>query len=542
MKSFFKHFSNFEKIVILFVFSIYLHNLFIDIMQIDAAQYAGISAEMAQTNSFLEVKEFQQDYLDKPPLLFWLSSVSIKVFGTTNFGYKIVSCLFILFSVYAFYRFTILYYSRQIAKNALLILATTQAYFLITNDVRTDALLTSCTIISVWLFSEFFEKRKFSNLILGSVFMGLGMLAKGPIGAIAVLMPIGINLMYQQKWRDVFNLRWILVLLIIAIILFPMSYGLYTQFDLHPEKGKKGLYFYYWLQSFGRITGENQWNNGAPWHFFLGSIIWDFFPWIFPFYFSLYFKLKNFLNRKVKLPEITTLVGFIVIFAMLSLSKYKLPHYIFVTLPFASIILAEYLTNINFKIWNRWRITNYVFGILILFLFIVFNLFFFPEFNTWVVFCVVLQIFILYYFRKTKEQNSGQLIVFVFVLNLFLSFVFYPKLLTFQSDSEAGKWARKNIKKEKIYTFKTHSNSFNFYTNNPFTKTVTKEKLATIKNSFWVYISDEDFEEIKNLNLKITVEKSFDDYPITRLKLQFLAAKSRQEVIKKKYLIKIINN
>ena len=35
---------------------------------------------------------------------------------------------------------------------------------LITNDVRTDALLTSCTIISVWLFSEYFEKRKFIYL------------------------------------------------------------------------------------------------------------------------------------------------------------------------------------------------------------------------------------------------------------------------------------------------------------------------------------------------------------------------------------------
>ena len=72
MKSFFKDCTNFEKILILFVFAIYFHNLFIDIMQIDAAQYAGISAEMAHTNSFLEVKEFQQDYLDKPPLLFWL--------------------------------------------------------------------------------------------------------------------------------------------------------------------------------------------------------------------------------------------------------------------------------------------------------------------------------------------------------------------------------------------------------------------------------------------------------------------------------------
>ncbi len=542
MKSYLKRFTILEKLVILLVFAIYFHNLFLDIMQIDAAQYSGISAEMAKTNSFLEVKEFQQDYLDKPPLLFWLSSISIKIFGTTNFGYKIVSFLFILFSLYAVYRFCILYYSKQIAKNAVLILATTQAFFLITNDVRTDALLTSCTIISVWLFSEYFEKRKFSNLLLGSLFMGLSMLAKGPIGAIAVLIPIGINLMYQQKWRDIFNFRWIIVLMIVAALLIPMSYGLYTQFDLHPEKGKKGLYFYYWLQSFGRITGENHWNNGAPWHFFLGSIIWDFFPWIFPFYFSLFLKLKNLSNSKVKLPEITTLVGFIVLFIMLSLSKYKLPHYIFVTLPFASIILAEYFTEINFKTWNRWRKTNYIFGILILLLFIVFNFFFFQEFNLFVGCCILLQLFILYYFRKTKEQNIGQLVIFILVLNLFLSFVFYPKLLTFQSDSQAGKWASENIKKEKIYTFNTFSHSFNFYTHNPFTKKVTREKLTTIKNSFWVYISEDDFQEIKDLKLNIVAKKSFEDYPITRLKLKFLLAKSRKEVLKKKYLIKIINN
>jgi len=542
MKSYLKHFTILEKLVILLVFAVYFHNLFLDIMQIDAAQYSGISAEMAQTNSFLEVKEFQQDYLDKPPLLFWLSSISIKFFGTTNFGYKIVSFLFILFSLYAVYRFCILYYSKQIAKNAVLILATTQAYFLITNDVRTDALLTSCTIISVWLFSEYFEKRKFSNLLLGSLFMGLSMLAKGPIGAIAVLMPIGINLMYQQKWRDIFNFRWIIVLMIVAALLIPMSYGLYTQFDLHPEKGKKGLYFYYWLQSFGRITGENHWNNGAPWHFFLGSIIWDFFPWIFPFYFSLFLKLKKLSNSKVKLPEITTLVGFIVLFIMLSLSKYKLPHYIFVTLPFASIILAEYFTEINFKTWNRWRITNYIFGILILLLFIVFNFFFFQEFNLFAGCCILLQLFILYYFSKTKEQNIGQLVIFILVLNLFLSFVFYPKLLTFQSDSQAGKWASENINKEKIYTFNTFSHSFNFYTHNPFTKKVTREKLTTIKNSFWVYISEDDFQEIKDLKLNIVAKKSFEDYPITRLKLKFLLSKSRKEVLKKKYLIKIINN
>lgn len=542
MISFINQLTKLEKSIFIVILAIYFNNLFIDIMEIDAAQYAGMSAEMAQTNSFLEVKEYQNDYLDKPPLLFWLSSMSIKLFGITNFAYKLSSFVFILFSFFAVYRFSILYYSKEIGKNAVIILATTQAYFLITNDVRTDALLTSCTIISVWLFSEYFEKRKFKHLILAAVFMGLGLLAKGPIGAIAVLVPLGINLIYQQKWRDIFNFRWILVLIIVAIILFPMSYGLYTQFDMHPEKGKGGLYFYYWLQSFGRITGESIWNNGAPWHFFLGTSVWDFFPWIFPLYVALFFKLKNLSNRQVKLPEITTLSGLILVFAMLSLSKYKLPHYVFVTFPFAAIISSEYLTSINFKVWHRWKIVNYFFGIVILLLLVVFNLYIFQEFNIWVVFCVLLQVFILFYFLKSKEQNSSQLVALVLVLNIFLSFVFYPKLLTFQSESMAGKWASENIKNEKVYNFNNYAHAFNFYAKNPFTKKVTTEDLPALHNSFWLFISADDLQKIKDLNLKIATVKSFDDFEVSMLNIQFLVAKTRPEVVKKKYLIKIINS
>ena len=78
-------------------------------MNIDAAQYASISFEMALTNSYLEVKEFGNDYLDKPPLLFWLSSLSIKLFGATNFAYKLPSFLFLLASLYAVYKFTLLF-------------------------------------------------------------------------------------------------------------------------------------------------------------------------------------------------------------------------------------------------------------------------------------------------------------------------------------------------------------------------------------------------------------------------------------------------
>src|SRR6187549_2480350 len=51
----------------------YFLNLFIDVMEIDAAQYAAIAREMADTGNYLQVYHRGQDYLDKPPLLFWIS-------------------------------------------------------------------------------------------------------------------------------------------------------------------------------------------------------------------------------------------------------------------------------------------------------------------------------------------------------------------------------------------------------------------------------------------------------------------------------------
>lgn len=541
MFTFFKKLTNLQKITFLIVFIIYIHNLFIDVMGVDAAQYAAIAFEMSQTNSYLEVKEFGLDYLDKPPLLFWLSSCSIKLFGPSNFAYKLPSFLFLLGSLYAVYRISILFYSEKIAINAVLILATTQAFFLISNDVRTDTLLTSCTIISVWLFSEYFEKKKIVYLIVASVFLSLGMLAKGPIGAIAVLFPIFIHLMYHKKWRDIFNLKWLLVLIIVVIFLFPMSYGLYTQFDLHPEKGKSGLYFYYWLQSFGRITGENVWNNGLPWHFFLGSSAWDFFPWIVPLYVAVFFKIKSLFTSKNKVPELFSMVGFIAIFAMMSLSKYKLPHYVFVTFPFASILLSEYITNLDVKFWKRWRTMFYIFGIIVLILMIIYQQFFFTQTNSWLLLCIVLQLFILFYYRKSRSQSISELAILVLVLNVFLSFVFYPKLVSFQGDSTAAKWAATHIKNEEIYVYEKPSHLYNFYSKNPFTKVLPKSQINSNKNIYWLYIWEDDLSNLKPLQGKITAKKEFVNYPITQLKLSFLLENKRATELEKRYLIKIEN-
>jgi hypothetical protein len=65
----------------------------------------------------------------------------------------------------------------------------------------------------------------------------------------------------RRNWGAFLKWQYIILLLIVAILLIPMSIGLYQQYDLHPGKivtGTKinsGLAFFYWTQSFGRITG-----------------------------------------------------------------------------------------------------------------------------------------------------------------------------------------------------------------------------------------------------------------------------------------------
>ncbi len=537
--------SGFEKIICIFILFIYVNNLFLDIMKIDAAQYASISLEMLQNHSYLQVYDLQNDYLDKPPLLFWISSLSMNAIGICNFAYKIGAFLFLLFSLYAIYKFAANYYNQNIAKNAVLIFATSQAFFLMSNDVRTDGILTSCVIISIWLITEYWLKNKLVYLIFAAVFTAFAMMAKGPIGIIAVLMPVGIHLLYKKQWKKIFNFSWLFFVFVVAVLLIPMSYGLYTQFDLHPEKiinGKlhqSGIYFYYWLQSFGRITGENVWDNGLPWHFFIGSISWDFFPWILILYAGLFYQFKIFLNsNNEKAPEIISISGFILLFILLSMSRYKLPHYIFVTLPFASIISAIYLDKLNPKNFVIWERIFLSFGILVAILLIIYPIFFFTEVNYLIYLLLLLQLYLLFKIKKLPINGIFRLIGYVIVLNVFLSFVFYPNLLTFQADAMAGKWFYENKPNDKIYFINEKSHLFNFYTKNSKRQSISIKDLDTIKNSFWLYAKKEDLPEIQKSKL-ILEKRAFVDYPITRLKLNFLLESKRKEQLKYNYLLRI---
>src|SRR3979490_1217326 len=94
-----------EKRIMLFYIAlaavVYLAGWLIPLMEIDAAQYANISREMLLSKNFLQLYDRGLDYLDKPPMLFWLSSLSMRLFGINDIAYRLPSFIFALISIYS---------------------------------------------------------------------------------------------------------------------------------------------------------------------------------------------------------------------------------------------------------------------------------------------------------------------------------------------------------------------------------------------------------------------------------------------------------
>lgn len=319
---------------------VYLFGMQVDIMDVDAAQYASISRDMLQSGSFLQVLERGHDYLDKPPLLFWLNALSFFIFGVSNWSYKLPSVIFAIIGIYATYRFAMLYYSQQIALFSAVVLATCQAFFLITNDVRTDTILCGSIMLASWQLAAYFISGRKLNFIMAFVAMGFALLTKGPIGLFTILFAFGTHILLTRDWKQILRWEWLLGLVIIGIMLTPMCIGLYQQY------GIRGLRFYFWTQSFGRITGESSWANNPDPLFLFHSFLWSFLPWSFFFLLGMGWHIKTLWKQKFKLnsgQEAITIGGILLSYLALSRSAYQLPHYIYVILPYAAVVTSHYM-------------------------------------------------------------------------------------------------------------------------------------------------------------------------------------------------------
>jgi len=521
-------------------------------MEVDAVQYANISREMLQNQSFLQIFDQGKDYLDKPPLLFWMSSLSMYIFGINDFAYRLPSIIMAIIAIYSTYKFTLLYYVKEIAILASLVLATSQAMFLITHDVRTDTMLMGWVILGIWQFSSWLQNRNWISFITAFVAIAFGMMTKGPIALMVPIFSFAPHFIIHKNFKLFFRWEYLIGLVIIIFLLIPMDIGLYRQFDLHPEKvmydktGTSGLRFFYWTQSFGRITGESVWHENDSIFFLFQNLLWGFLPWILFFIMGLFMEVFDAIRNRFsisKSEEWISLPGFIITYFALGISNYQLPHYIYIVLPFAAIITAKYIYSFNLKRSNNVikkgiNIVNFIAYCTILLLLVV--LLFIPfETNKFAIifallFAIISFFAILFFYHSQIPKMIHFALLTILTTNLLLGVFFYPKLLEYQLGNKVTSFVNEQkINKRNFYLYKINTErSMDFYSNHSYQNI---DGINMLKSKDYVLITKENMND--SLLMKFNKIELLSTFHVSTLTGEFLNPLTRDSTLNYHYIL-----
>lgn len=546
---------------------VYFLGLFIEILDVDSAQYALLSREMLESGDFLQVHLQGRDYLDKPPFLFWLNSFFFNIFGYTTWSFRIGSVLFSAAGVIATYKLGNLLYNKRIGFVAALMLMSSQAFIIMNNDVRTDTILTSAVIIAVWKLTAFLYYKRKRDLIFGFVGIAVAMMTKGPIGLMVPMLALVSYTIGRSRYRDLFRKEWLIGFGIVAILLIPMSLGLYEQYDLHPEKSLSfnsdngvtvkdsvsGLKFYFWDQSFGRLTGENVWSNGLGPDFFVHTFLWAFFPWallaIWAFFWRVAVAIKDVLKGEKK-QEWLTLGGFILPFVALSFSQYKLPHYINVVLPFAAIFTSEFTLRIAYEKSVKWfRAAQAIQGFILLLAIAVYYLIvfvFFPDSSVlWILFGIAGFGVGFYFFFKgmVLDKLVTSTLFIALTVNVLLNGLVYPEIMEYQaSDDVSRDLELLDVKEENFYVYRSPASFSLAYLTGFQLNQLSHHLLSNhhFNPNSYFYGTDEGLELLKENGVSYEVVREYPTFHVTLLKWEFLNAETRKDATTPSYLVRIL--
>lgn len=535
---------------------VYFTGLFIPLMENDSAQHATMAMRMYLENDFLHIYKGGQDYLDKPHMHFWLSALSFKLFGISDWAYRIPALLFTLLGAYSTNRLAKEFYGQQASHIASLVFLSAQAIFLSNHDVRTDAVLTGATIFAVWQLVLYINKNSLLHAVLGAIGVAFAFSSKGQLGVFVVGVCILTRMAYTRQWKAVWSWKTIVAVFVFVVAISPVLYAYYIQFDLHPEKvfngqtNVSGIRFILWDQSFNRLTASGFEKTSPDYFFFFHTLLWAFLPWSVIMYVALFGKLKLMWQRQFSFQpnvEILSSVGVLIVLVVISFSEFKLPHYLNSLLPLLSVLVAGYLVSLQevkkLKTTNVLLVIQYctlVLGsVFVLFL----SLWAFMPPHIGLLLCYILLIAGLCYIVITTMSKIRRLIIvsvyFMIFINFCLNTQFYPKLLEYQAGNNVALLiAAEEIPVENVFILEGRSSwSLDFYTKR-ITPIVAIDEVRNLKGK-WLFLYGEQLRLLKQNNIKWSKKFDINHHRITRLSGAFLNPNTREGILEKAYLLQI---
>lgn len=301
----------------------------------DEGRYAEIAREMAASGDWLVPHLNGFEHFQKPPLFYWFTALSIRVFGVNEWAVRAVSAAAALGVVLLTVAIARRLFAADVARRAALILASSVAFVALARLLTPDMTLTFWSTAAI---AALVYRRRW----LFFAAMGLGFLTKGPM---ALVVPICAAVAWQwtlRKQPDRCPLPWVRGLAL------TMAIGLswFVVLSLRSPE----LFNYFWRYELVQRFASKAHGRSRPFWFFVPVILVGMLPWTF-FAWGLAQRAWRRIRERRMLPAHALLLGWAVPpFLILSLSGSKLPTYILPLLPALALALALSLRETR-RVW-----------------------------------------------------------------------------------------------------------------------------------------------------------------------------------------------
>lgn len=311
----------------------------------DEGRIGEISREMALQGDWLIPHLNGVPHFQKPPLTYWITAFFIRLYGPNEWAVRLMPALAALGTLLCTMYIAGVLYGKGCRWKAGLILLLSAEFAVVARIINTDMLLTFCITAAVAGLIGRTYRGHWTWLIVFYGCMGLGFLAKGPLGiVIPAITAVATQLEQKRHGKPVVRLYWGLGLPVALLIGLSWYVAL-----IHHDKTLFGYFFRY--EFIDRIA-SNTHDRSKPIWFYPGVLVVGLIPWT-GFAARV---LRDLWQRRRSLaaPNLWLFIGWMVVpYVILSLVVSKLATYLLPMMPPLAIVIARWLEHP--ATGERWR-------------------------------------------------------------------------------------------------------------------------------------------------------------------------------------------
>jgi 4-amino-4-deoxy-L-arabinose transferase-like glycosyltransferase len=313
----------------------------------DEGRYTSVAWEMARSGQWLTPTLDGLPYFHKPPMFYWLTGISIKLFGTVEWALRVAPALGATLLAFAGFRLLARWTERRIAIAYVLVLGTMPIIYGGAQYANHDMLVAgfiggAIAFAADALLSFDHGKPWKSAMLLAWACMGLGLLSKGLIG---IVLPAGVIffwMLLRWRWRWLPRLLWLPGPLLFAMIAAPW-------FVLMQQKFPQFFNYFFIHQHFERFS-ETGFNNVQPVWFYPAVLLLLTLPWSLMLLARLRMPVAD--NTRTATRQLLW-IWIIVVIGFFSLPASKLIGYVLPVAPPIAMLVAEVISSWRQELANR---------------------------------------------------------------------------------------------------------------------------------------------------------------------------------------------